>query len=44
MANITSNMLGKDRLRNEYWHFKEDSERIYIRTDQQKWEYLDEEQ
>lgn len=44
MANITSNMLGKDCQRYEYWHFKEDSERIYIRTDQQKWQYLDEEQ
>lgn len=38
-------MLGKDANRNEYWHFKEDSERIYIRTEsnQVSWHYLDEE-
>lgn len=44
MANISSNMLGKDCSRNEYWHFKEDPERIYLRTDSCKWQYLDEEQ
>lgn len=25
-------MLGKDASRNEYWFFKEDSERIYVRV------------
>jgi hypothetical protein len=28
-------MLGKDANRNEYWHFKEDPERIYIRKEEQ---------
>lgn len=27
-------MLGKDANRNEYWHFKEDPERIYIRKEE----------
>jgi hypothetical protein len=28
-------MLGKDAQRSEYWHFKEDTERIYIRKEVQ---------
>jgi hypothetical protein len=42
-------MLGKDADRNEYWHFKEDAERIYVRIEepvdadpQCKWMYIDE--
>lgn len=27
-------MLGKDASRNEYWHFKEDPERVYIRIEE----------
>ncbi len=27
-------MLGKDADRHEYWHFKEDAERIYVRFDE----------
>ena len=26
-------MLGKDADRNEYWHFKEDSDRLYVRKE-----------
>lgn len=33
-ANIRTNMLGKDASRNEYWHFKEDPERVYIRKEE----------
>jgi hypothetical protein len=31
---IRTNMLGKDASRSEYWHFKEDPERIYIRKEE----------
>jgi benzoyl-CoA reductase/2-hydroxyglutaryl-CoA dehydratase subunit BcrC/BadD/HgdB len=39
-------MLGKDADRNEYWHFKEDAERIYVRIEESpevRWFYIDEE-
>lgn len=38
-------MLGKDASRNEYWFFKEDCERIYVRVgeDSVSWHYIDEE-
>lgn len=32
-ANIRTVMLGKDADRNEYWHFKEDCDRIYVRKE-----------
>lgn len=32
-CNIKTTMLGKDAQRNEYWHFIEDTERIYIRKE-----------
>lgn len=32
-CNIKTTMLGKDAQRSEYWHFKEDTERIYIRKE-----------
>ena len=28
-------MLGKDSAKNEYWHFKDDCSRIYIRTEEE---------
>ena len=37
-------MLGKDACRSEYWHFKEDSERIYVRHENETWYYLDSEE
>lgn len=33
-ASIRTNMLGKDADRNEYWHFKEDPERVYIQKEE----------
>lgn len=38
-------MLGKDASRSEYWHFKEDAERIYVRQElgSISWHYIDEE-
>lgn len=38
-------MLGKDANRNEYWFFREDPERIYMRAGEESvsWHYLDEE-
>jgi hypothetical protein len=35
-CNIKTTMLGKDAQRNEYWHFIEDTERIYIRKETTK--------
>ena len=32
-ANIRTIMLGKDADRNEYWHFKEDGDRLYVRKE-----------
>ena len=31
---IRTSVLGKDADRHEYWHFKEDAERIYVRFDE----------
>ena len=47
MASIRTSMVGKDANRNEYWHFKEDDQHIYIRKEENKevtWHYIDEEE
>jgi hypothetical protein len=54
-TSIRTNMLGKDAARTEYWHFKEDCERVYIRKEEVtnddgmqsthvSWHYLDEDE
>jgi hypothetical protein len=34
LVGIRTNVLGKDADRHEYWHFKEDAERIYVRVEE----------
>jgi hypothetical protein len=33
-SSIKTTMLGQDAQRSEYWHFKDDCSRIYIRREQ----------
>jgi len=34
-ASIKTTMLGKDAAKSEYWHFKDDNTRIYIRMEEE---------
>lgn len=34
-SSIKTTMLGQDAQRSEYWHFKDDCSRIYIRREEQ---------
>lgn len=34
-ASIKTTMIGKDAAKSEYWHFKDDASRIYIRMEQE---------
>lgn len=34
-ASIKTTVLGKDSAKSEYWHFKDDNTRIYIRVEEE---------
>ena len=34
-ASIKTTMLGKDAAKSEYWHFKDDNTRLYIRMEKE---------
>jgi hypothetical protein len=40
-CSIRTSMLGKDASKVEYWHFKDDSSRIYTRVEQQVFGEID---